>query len=422
MLRFTERQGFHSRTLLTLATVGIMSVFLLGHSQTASADQTYVSDSTQALTFAELEAGTNPSTSTQTQAAIASEAPATVTTISHTSVDDQHTHENDFNQSTSTTPTFDELAQNSQTASSTVNRQTGVITYETKIPTSSESHSQSQENKATSKTETVAQAQTWSKDGATWVSTTIDNGNVHKILSTYFPKPLTDTTKPATTGTSKPKTSSSTANQPKKPATVANKPSTTATIQPKKPVTNENKPTASGQATKPVDRVAQVWQKNNVLVKENYNTPHWSSNEATIFIKAKTPEIVTAYKEAITSWNNTGAFNFLLTDDKLKANIIADERYEENVASPLGVTYSTYYVPTKQYNNATVYLNSFHVKNNYYQKNGGKLLNTAQHELGHAIGLDHNSAVASVMEPKGGKTSIQPIDINNVKKLYGKIV
>ena len=167
MLRFTERQGFHSRTLLTLATVGIMSVFLLGHSQTASADQTYVSDSTQALTFAELETSTN--TGTQTQAAIASEAPASVTIISHTSVDDQHTHENDFNQSTSTTPTFDELAQNSQTASSTVNRQTGVITYETKIPTSSESHSQSQENKATSKTETVAQAQTWSKDGATWV-------------------------------------------------------------------------------------------------------------------------------------------------------------------------------------------------------------------------------------------------------------
>ena len=64
MLRFTERQGFHSKTLLTLATVSIMSVFLLGHSQTASADQTYVSDSTQALTFAELETSTNPGTGT----------------------------------------------------------------------------------------------------------------------------------------------------------------------------------------------------------------------------------------------------------------------------------------------------------------------------------------------------------------------
>ena len=107
-----------------------------------------------------------------------------------------------------------------------------------------------------------------------------------------------------------------------------------------------------------------------------------------------------AYKQAITSWNNTGAFNFLLTNDKQKANIIADERYEGNVAAPLGVTYSTYYLPTKQYSNATVYLNTFHVQNNYYQKNGGKLLNTAQHELGHSIGLEHNSAVASVMDLK----------------------
>ncbi|MFR3236215.1 MAG: matrixin family metalloprotease [Streptococcus thermophilus] len=73
------------------------------------------------------------------------------------------------------------------------------------------------------------------------------------------------------------------------------------------------------------------------------------------------------------------------------------------------VTYSTYYLPTKQYSNATVYLNTFHVQNNYYQKNGGKLLNTAEHELGHSIGLEHNSAVASVMEPKGGKTSINQL-------------
>ncbi|MFR6600580.1 MAG: hypothetical protein ACLUSV_08810 [Streptococcus sp.] len=123
-----------------------------------------------------------------------------------------------------------------------------------------------------------------------------------------------------------------------------------------------------------MDRVAQVWQKNNELVKENYDTPHWSSKEATVFINAKNPEIVNAYKQAITSWNNTGAFNFLLTNDKQKANIIADERYEGNVAAPLGVTYSTYYLPTKQYNNATVYLNSFHVKTTTTKKMVGNSL------------------------------------------------
>ena len=402
MLRSFKTQGTKTKTLLSLATVGIISAFLVGSPQHASADQTYVSDPNQALTFSELETGTTTNTIAQT--GVSTETPTTVTTISHTSVDDLHTHENDYEQTPTNTPTFEELKQNSQTASSTVDSQTGSKTYETRIPTNTDSNHKAVENQSEPKTETVAQAQTWSKDGATWVSTEINNGNVHKILSTYIPKPLTPSTKPTT---------------------VVNKPTTSTTTQPKKPTTTVTKPTAPKatpiQPAKPVDRVAQVWQKNNELVKENYDTPHWSSKEATVFINAKNPEIVNAYKQAITSWNNTGAFNFLLTNDKQKANIIADERYEGNVAAPLGVTYSTYYLPTKQYSNATVYLNTFHVQNNYYQKNGGKLLNTAQHELGHSIGLEHNSAVASVMEPKGGKTSIQPVDINNVKKLYSKI-
>ena len=440
MLHSFKTQGTKTMTLLTLATVGIISAFLVGNPQHASADQTYVSDPNQTLTFSELETGTTTNTIAQT--GVSTETPTTVTTISHTSVDDLHTHENDYEQAPTNTPTFEELKQNSQTASSTVDSQTGSKTYETRIPTNTDSNHKAVENQSKPKTETVAQAQTWSKDGATWISTEINNGNVHKILSTYIPKPLTPSTKPTTTATPKSKQSTPAVSQPKKPATVANKP-TAPTVQPKKPTTVANKPATSTttqpkkptttvtkpttpkatpiQPAKPVDRIAQVWQKNNELVKENYDTPHWSSKEATVFINAKNPEIVIAYKQAITSWNNTGAFNFLLTNDKQKANIIADERYEGNVAAPLGVTYSTYYLPTKQYSNATVYLNTFHVQNNYYQKNGGKLLNTAQHELGHSIGLEHNSAVASVMEPKGGKTSIQPVDINNVKKLYSKI-
>lgn len=407
MLRSFKMQGTKTKTILTLATVGIISAFLVGNPQHASADQTYVSDPNQAMTFSELETATNTNTITQT--GVSSETPTTVTTVSHTSVDDIHTHENDYEQTPTNTPTFEELKQDRQTASSTVDSQTGSKTYETRIPTNTDSNHKAVENHSEPKTETVAQAQTWSKDGATWVSTEINNGNVHKILSTYIPKPLTPSTKPTTTATPKPKQSTPAVSQPKKPATVANKP-TTSTTQPKKPTTVVNKPATSTttqpkkptttvtkptapkatpiQPAKPVDRIAQVWQKNNELVKENYDTPHWSSKEATVFINAKNPEIVNAYKQAITSWNNTGAFNFLLTNDKQKANIIADERYEGNVAAPLGVTYSTYYLPTKQYSNATVYLNTFHVQNNYYQKNGGKLLNTAQHELGHSMDLN----------------------------------
>ena len=42
---------------------------------------------------------------------------------------------------------------------------------------------------------------------------------------------------------------------------------------------------------------------------------------------------------------------------------------------------------------------------------------TCAHELGHAIGLDHNNGV-SVMYPKGSVYTIQPGDIKAVQKLY----
>ena len=185
MLCSFKKQGSYSKTLLTLATIGIVSAFLVGNPQPVSADQTYVSDPNQALTFAQLETGTNPNTPAQTDAV--TETPTTVTTISHTSVDDLHTNV----QASSNTPTLEELQQISQTASSSVDSKTGSKTYETRIPTNTDNNTKAVETQTAAKTETVAQAQSWSKDGATWVSTEINNGNVHKILSTYVPKPLT---------------------------------------------------------------------------------------------------------------------------------------------------------------------------------------------------------------------------------------
>ena len=54
MLRSFKTQGTKTKTILTLATVGIISAFLVGNPQHASADQTYVSDPNQAMTFSEL--------------------------------------------------------------------------------------------------------------------------------------------------------------------------------------------------------------------------------------------------------------------------------------------------------------------------------------------------------------------------------
>lgn len=46
------------------------------------------------------------------------------------------------------------------------------------------------------------------------------------------------------------------------------------------------------------------------------NGARWSKNTATVYLEASDERFRTAYLRAIENWNQTGAFNFDLTDDK----------------------------------------------------------------------------------------------------------
>ena len=108
----------------------------------------------------------------------------------------------------------------------------------------------------------------------------------------------------------------------------------------------------------------------------------WTQPSATVYVDLNNPTLRSATEEAINRWNQTGAFAFHTTQNKSAADIIVTAIDEP--------------------------------------KNGAAgLTNTAEHELGHAIGLQHSSAV-SVMQPTGSYYSIQPQDVENVKKLYAK--
>ena len=142
----------------------------------------------------------------------------------------------------------------------------------------------------------------------------------------------------------------------------------------------------------------------------------WGQASATVYIDTANETFRSAYQEAIDSWNQTGAFTFQIINDKDKADIVATEMNDGNV-SAAGEAESQTNLLTKRFTHVTVRLNSYYLLDSRYGYSHERIVNTAAHELGHAIGLDHNEE-ESVMQSAGSFYSIQPIDIQAVKDLY----
>ena len=142
----------------------------------------------------------------------------------------------------------------------------------------------------------------------------------------------------------------------------------------------------------------------------------WAQASATVYIDTANETFRSAYQEAINSWNQTGAFTFQIISDKDKADIVATEMNDGSV-SAAGEAESQTNLLTKRFTHMTVRLNSYYLLDRRYGYSHERIVNTAAHELGHAIGLDHNEE-ESVMQSAGSFYSIQPTDIQAVKDLY----
>ena len=116
------------------------------------------------------------------------------------------------------------------------------------------------------------------------------------------------------------------------------------------------------------------------------------------------------------AWNRTGAFTFKQIDNKKNAQIIVNV-VDDSGTDAAGETATTYNPATGHLLKATVHLNRYYLQNEWYGYSNNRIINTAEHELGHAIGLNHTNSV-SVMYPKGSIYTIQPQDIKNLKKIY----
>lgn len=166
------------------------------------------------------------------------------------------------------------------------------------------------------------------------------------------------------------------------------------------------------------DLAEKTISENSKSTIKNTTGYTWSKKTATVYIDLKRSSQVDLYNatiNAMAAWNQTGAFRFKQTSSKKKAKIVVVSAYKSDGAA--GLTTYKYSSRKRRLYSAKVSLNTYYLDSSYYNYSQARIVNTVEHELGHAIGLDHRNGV-TVMYPTGSLYTIQPKDIALVKKIY----
>lgn len=144
-----------------------------------------------------------------------------------------------------------------------------------------------------------------------------------------------------------------------------------------------------------------------------HGTARFQTNTATVNVTQSSPAYQAVWTRAVQAWNRTGVFTFQITNSP-NAQVITEMNPGLEIDDS-GMTYLT----TNYQNyitNAECEINNLALRRNHYTM--PQWVNVGEHELGHAIGLNHNPGKASVMYASNRYYSIQRVDILSVKQLY----
>lgn len=146
----------------------------------------------------------------------------------------------------------------------------------------------------------------------------------------------------------------------------------------------------------------------------------WKSSTITYKISSGSSYYKSVWKTAVSRWNKSGVIDLVPT--KGKADItLSTANAKSSTNGTVGITYSSYY------NNSTIHslkvmasAKSYVYRNvaSRYKYSKAERAHVAEHELGHALGLQHNVGKASVMYYATRSQSVSKPDVNGLKQSY----
>jgi len=147
-----------------------------------------------------------------------------------------------------------------------------------------------------------------------------------------------------------------------------------------------------------------------------FGSQRFAHAHATYAITTKSAYYRSVWQAAINKWNDTGAFHFKLSSNKTaQIHLTTDTVKEEHqMGDDVGVT--DYWSRRSVLVAVTCYLNPQLMSEFHYSKSDAT--HVAEHELGHAMGLNHNPSKASVMYFRNRSEGIHAVDIEGVKERY----